>query len=250
MSERGDIKKTIRVELERYPVIFAFGYGGKHPFVRIETQDGRSERVTFSESPRVSNLLNIRSDLRRVLRTMQIEPYPDERKEARLGSLGAAMMGAAAPDQITIDLPAKEDVSMAAATITPIKAAPQASPPPAARSGPTHYTKLRQDEVVQLTLLLSQHANIDYAAKTVEYADGWSDERLLEMLRAAAGRELLTLNHIRTFRIENFGTLKSERETEPEGRSVNGHVMAMRRQISDLTTRVQALEDAITAPRA
>jgi hypothetical protein len=100
-----------------------------------------------------------------------------------------------------------------------------------------------------MTLLLSQHATIDYKAKSVDYAEGWSDERLLEMLRAAPGRDLLTLNHVRTFRAENFGALKSEREVEPQGKAIGGHVANLRRQVSDLTARVQALEDAITAPR-
>lgn len=247
MSTRAEIMKEIRQELERYPVIFAFGHGGKHPYVRIEAMDGKAEKVTYSETPRVANNIKVRGDLKRAIKRMGVAPYPDERKAARVGTLGAALIDAVEPATLSTDpKPAKEEPAMAAATVTPIKTAQQAPPPPA-RS----YTKLTQSEIVQLTLLITQHAKIDYATKAVEYLDGWSDERLLEILRAAPDRAQLKLNHIKSFRTENFGLLKTEQdESEPTGRAVGGHVRTLKRQIGELTERVRALEEAITAPRA
>lgn len=248
MSSRNDTIEAIRQELGRYPVLFTFGQGGKHPFVLIEARDGRTEKVTYSATPRVANHLKVRGDLRRALRRMSVEPYPDERRAARLGTLGAALMEAVAPDPVITEAPAKKETPMASATVTPIKSNGAS---PADKQPRREYTKLHRSEVVQLTMLISQHATVDFSSKTVEYADDWNDDRLLALLKAAPGREKLTLGHIKGFRTENFGFLKSEREgaPPPEGRAIGGHVAALKRQVASIEDRVRALEDALTSPK-
>lgn len=255
MAEReADTRRAIRDFLARYPVTFSFGQGGQHPFVQIETQDRRTKKIHFSGS-RGSRFSRIRvqADLHRALKTLDVRPWPEERREARIGGLGTALIEAAtAADPLVI--PEPEEATMATLTLpekTNGHRAPAAASTPEPSRQPTEYTKLRQHEVVQITVLITSNARIDYTARSVDYAEGWSDSRLLDMLRAAPGRELLTLDHIVNFRRENFGLIASERElpAPPEGRSVGGHVIQMRKKIASLEARVQALEDAITAPK-
>ena len=252
MAERDtDTRRAIRDFLSRYPVTFTFGHGGQHPFVEIETQDRRSKKIYFSGARGSSfSRIRVQADLHRALKTLDVQPWPEERREARIGGLGTALIEAAAATEPII-IPEPEEAPMATLTLpekTNGHRAPAAAP---ARRQPTEYAKLRQPEVVQLTMLITGNARIDYTAKSVDYAEGWSDDRLLGMLRAAPGRELLTLDHIVNFRRENFGLIASERElpAPPEGRAVSGHVLQMRKKIASLEARVQALEDAITTPK-
>jgi hypothetical protein len=256
MADRdADVRRAIRDLLSGYPVEFNFGMGGRHPFVEIETPDRRRRKITFTGSRGSSwSRLRVQADLRRTLKELGVAPFPERRREDRIGGLGAAILDAVTQSDIEIET---EEVTPMATTLSlPAKtngsngthAAPAAKPE---KGQPREYTKLRQHEVVQLTVLIAGNAKVDYAGKAVDFNEGWGDKRLLDMLRAAPGRELLTLEHIVNFRRENFGLTASEREAPapPEGRAVGGYVIQMRKKIASLESRVQALEDAMTAPK-
>lgn len=239
MSRRTETEDMIRNELDRYQVVYAFGEGGKHPFVSIKGQDGRQRRVTYAGSPSGMSVLAARADLRRALREIGAQPWPEERKSARVGSFGAALLDAAAGEHH------RENETMQ--TNGHANGAEKAAPPPAPKR---EYSKLNQAEVVQLTLLIGQHATVDFNGKTVDYADGWGDQRLTDMLRAAPGRDHLKLKTIIDFRRENFGFIAEERQTgASDGRGTVAAVAALKRQVADLETRVRSLEDAVTSPR-
>jgi hypothetical protein len=130
MADRvTEAKRSIREMLTRYPVTFTFGHGGRHPYVEIETQDRRTTKVRFSGSNGSTfSVIKVRGDVRRALSRLGVAPWPDERAATRVGSLGDAMIEAVT--RTTPIIQPKEDPAMAAATITPIKSASQASPPP------------------------------------------------------------------------------------------------------------------------
>lgn len=244
MNRRTETEDMIRAELDRHQVIYAFGEGSAHPFVSITGQSGQCRRIAYPGTPSdVRGILNTRAQIRRALREIGAQPWPEERESARVGSLGAALLDASSEE----GQPQEEHQVTTAQTNGHANGAAKAAPPPIPKR---EYSKLTQAEIVQLTLLIGQHATVDFTGRTVEYSEGWSDQRLLDMLRAAPGRDHLKLETILKFRIENFGQIADERQSgASDGRGTGPAIAALKRQVSDIETRLRALEDAVTSPR-
>jgi len=156
MNRRTETEDMIRAELDRHQVIYAFGEGSAHPFVSITGQSGQCRRIAYPGTPSdVRGILNTRAQIRRALREIGAQPWPEERESVRVGSLGAA-----------------------------------------------------------------------------------------------PGRDHLKLETILKFRIENFGQIADERQPgASDGRGTGPAIAALKRQVSDIETRLRALEDAVTSPR-
>jgi len=74
-SRQTEIADAVRTELERYPVAVEFGYGGKHPFARITTTDGRRRRVTYPATPGCRRATdNAVAGVRKLMAELKIEP--------------------------------------------------------------------------------------------------------------------------------------------------------------------------------
>lgn len=102
--------ETVRMferELSLYDVRYDFEHGGKHPYLVISTSEGAVARVTYPSTPRTlsgTGLLNMRAELRRVLRRLgakRHEPEALERRQSdhmgdhtgdRPGSVGDALV--------------------------------------------------------------------------------------------------------------------------------------------------------------
>ena len=72
MTRRSEAKDVILAEIEKYPVDHIFGIGGKHPFVTIIADDGRTRRVTYPGTPSDSHRgrRNMVAGIRRALRAL------------------------------------------------------------------------------------------------------------------------------------------------------------------------------------
>lgn len=84
----SEMARALARELELYPVTYGHGHGGKHPFLTIKTQDGRSRRFVFSHNTAGRNVMNSIADLRRTLRELGVAPI----EQRRVGSLGRAIV--------------------------------------------------------------------------------------------------------------------------------------------------------------
>lgn len=107
---------------------------------------------------------------------------------------------------------------------------------------------LSQGEVAQITMLITQHANVDFTKKTCDYHPSWSDDRIWRMV-AVGDRKHLTVESITKFRKSFFGATPEEARERGEAQG-NGNFSAMWRAVRDLQERVGALEAAATDPKS
>jgi hypothetical protein len=212
-----DVKETIEREVGRYLASVQYDRGSKHPKVIISTPDGKSKTVYFSRDPGQKDLLNMRSEVRSALRELGAQEREEPRRRPRLGVLGEKLLETVEPPApsffdpqprpvLTLQ-PKKEPEPMN--NVTPIKAA---TPEPVVEEAKAlQYTKLSQSEVVQVARLLMTNGTVDEAARTFTYNDGWSDQRIFEILSAVPGREVLKVSHITGLRRRDFGDTAEER---------------------------------------
>ncbi len=106
---------------------------------------------------------------------------------------------------------------------------------------------LNQGEVAQVTMLITQHATVDFNKKTCDYHPSWSDDRVWRMV-AVGDRKHLTVESITKFRKSFFGSTPEETRKRDEAQG-NGNMSAMWRTINDLKARVESLEAAATDPK-
>ena len=106
---------------------------------------------------------------------------------------------------------------------------------------------LNQGEVAQITMLITQHANVDFSKKVCDYHPSWSDDRVWRMV-AVGDRKHLTVESITKFRKSFFGATPEEEKKRGEAQG-NGNMSAVWRSIRDLQERVAALEASATGPR-
>lgn len=218
--------------------------GGRHMRLVVEGP-GTEGYMPYSLDCSGRGLLNFRADFRRFLRRLgfQYEPSPE-----RLGSLGEAMLEAASR---VVD-PLMELVVVEAPPLVP-------PVPPAAALKPATKEKamsdittpsrslLSQGEVAQITMLITQHANVDFSKKVCDYHPSWSDDRVWRMV-AVGDRKHLTVESITKFRKSFFGATPEENKKRGEAQG-NGNMSAMWRAINDLKARVESLEASATDPR-
>ena len=107
---------------------------------------------------------------------------------------------------------------------------------------------LNQGEVAQITMLITQHANVDFTKKTCDYHPSWSDDRIWRML-ATGERKHLTIESIAKFRKSFFGATPEETRARGEAQG-NGNMSAVWRTLNDLKARVESLEAAATDPKS
>lgn len=239
MSARRDIQKAAEQELDPYQVEFEFTTDTPPLFIEIYAPSGETKRIRYSLSPNGRNLEHFRGDLRRAVRALGAGKRPSKLRRQRQPD--DEPPAAVTPEPISTEV--KGEPSMTTLSLPGKSAAP---PKDAAPS--REYTKLHQHEVSTLTRLLMTNAVTDEEARMVIYHEGWSDQRLLEILQASPGRELLRVDHIINLRRECFGLLKSELPAPPESRNAAALLVIMGKKVEKLEARVQALEDAATAP--
>ena len=127
MNRRTETEDMIRAELDRHQVVYAFGEGSAHPFVSITGQNGQCRRIAYPGTPSdVRGILNTRAQVRRALREIGAQPWPEERESARVGSLGAALLDASSDEE----QPQEEDQVATAQTNGHTNGAVKAAPPP------------------------------------------------------------------------------------------------------------------------
>ena len=211
-----DVKETIEREVGRYLASVSYDRGSKHPKAIISTPAGVKRTVFFSNDPGYHDLKNVRSEVRAALREIGALEREEPRRTVRLGDFGERLLETTAPPSLpfpepetrrvlTLE-PKKEPEPMT--NVTPIKAA---TPATSEKSKELQYTKLSQSEVVQVTRLLLKNGTLDDETRTYTFNDGWSDQRIFEILRAAPGREVLKASHITGLRRRDFGETLEEK---------------------------------------
>lgn len=278
-----EIRQMIDKELDKYLVGWNYGDNAKSCFVEITTPEGSRDRVPFSPTASGHSILNVRSNIRQALKRMDAKPIPCRKAQTRISPLGEKLMEAATnlavPGRdIEVDMtsqpepenydwapckPANNPVSVASASpetetkeaemstptlsnnVTPINGAQHKIE--AAKAAEPEFLKLRQGEIVQATQLILFNADIDHGTKTVVYKTDWSDARIAKILAAAPDRERLTANHIRVMRREYIGLTPEEHEAQ-RLRDKPPTIDGLWTYVKDLEARLQALEDAATAP--
>lgn len=247
----NELTRAIKDELAGQPVSYAFGMGGKHPYVRISRGES-SRRVVFSGSPSdIFCVKNVRGDVRRALKELGVE---------RLGTLGKKIVEATEAkkpmieqQRILPDLSKKSNGNGGAHTT-------KAEPEKAVRK----KSAMSHAEVITVTRLLMTKADVDEVKRVVKYHDGWSDERIFEMLKAAPDRENLQLYTITEMRREQFGDTPAEIEAlratrvasalrasaANAGKGLKGQLDALRVENQELRARIEILEGAILGPKA
>lgn len=254
MSSSENPRRAIKEELTGLPVNYTFGMGGKHPYVMIHRGEV-SRKVVFSGSPSdFFCVKNVRGDVRRALKELGVRP---------LGTLGRKIAEAAE---------AKNPMTEAQQRILPdLSKTPNGN----GHAGP-HTTKaepekaerkksaMSHDEVITITTIMLTKADVDSVNRVVKYHEGWSDERVHEMLRAAPGREHLQLYTIVEMRREKWGDTPQEIEALRAIRAESSRKaqitraanrkgtvkLSRKEQIDDLRARIEILEGAILGPKA
>ncbi len=218
--------------------------GGRHMRVTVEGPSAKGY-MPYSLDCSGRGLLNFRADMRRFLRRLgfQYEPSP-----ARLGSLGEAMLEAASR---VVDPLTEMVVAEAPPPAPPVP--PAAAPKPATKGKAMsditipNRAMLHQGEVAQITMLITQHANVDFTKKTCDYHPSWSDDRIWRVL-ATGERKHLTIESIAKFRKSFFGATPEETRARGEAQG-SGNMAAVWRTLNDLKARVESLEAAATDPK-
>ena len=106
---------------------------------------------------------------------------------------------------------------------------------------------LNQGEVAQITMLITQHANVDFDKKVCDYHPSWSDDRIWRMV-AVGDRKHIAVETITKFRKSFFGVTPEETRKRGEAQG-SGNMSAIWRTLNDLKARVESLEAAATDPK-
>lgn len=258
-----EIEAVIDKELSRFDVpnkCVKRVAGGRHMRIVVEGPK-KNGYLPYSRDCSGRGLFNFRADLRRLLRAVGFEK---EVPQERVGSLGDALLEAASRSvhsETTITLIDKDTLApdapaalMQASAPKPIVSLPEPTPPTTVatkeKTMPDIMTpgrsQLTQAEVAQVTMLISQHAKVDFEKKVCDYHPSWSDERIWRML-ATGDRKHLEVNTITKFRRSFFGQTPDEIKKAADGRAT-GNMSAVWRAIHDLQDRMTALEAAATEP--
>lgn len=251
---RTDVVRMLEDELSNYDINFMFRRGAIHHYVELEN-GGATRRISFSANAFGRTALNVRTNLRHALSDLGAKRIKDGQRK-KVGSFGEVMIaaGAAPSPRPVISLPElrPEPTPAPIAPLAPIieqKEEPMDVNVKVNGSGvekPAKRVHLQQQEVVQVTLLITQNATVDQDKRLVTYNEGWGDERIMEMLKARPGREGIGIQQIREFRRNNFGSLQSELDRAE--RYAPGSMAKIGDELADLQHRVKALEDLLTAP--
>lgn len=265
MRINKDVQTMIERELEPYPISYNIdAHSTTTCYLDMVSGDGCKERVGFSPNAYGNTILNIRSDIRKKLRRMDVHPIPERRRQARISGLGEKILEAAdaiAPArEIDIDTTPKPiEVPVASVSPeTPMKEAKMSTPTNVLQinghkadtektSDKPGFAKLIQREIVQTTQLILANSDVDFNTKTIVYKTGWSDERIAQILATAPGREGIGVNHVKYLRKESFGLTPDEQETKRR-REKTSMSDEDRAWMKNLEARIQALEDAATRP--
>lgn len=288
-----DLAKTIRDELARWPVSYEFGHGGRMPFVQITTPNGERPKISLPSRPGNHTFVTTQATIRRTLKSIGVQPLQNERRAVRTGTLGLFLEDAAKkvapPPAVKILPPEEEDHGpeiYQTANAPPEPLCPDAirariKQPVASVPAPTSkeetkpmlmkvvdpapvpnaertIVKMMHADVVQATRLILANAVVNDQARTVTYSDGWSDERIHEIL--SKGREGLRVKTVREFRQLQFGATPDEvAAREAATKPVNipaleaanrNRILALEKSLSDVLRRLGDLEDATTRPGA
>lgn len=239
-----DVKETIDREVGRYLASVSYDRTSRHPKAIISVPDGRTRSVFFSNDPGYYDLRNIRSEVRSTLRELGAIEREEMRRRPRLGELGAKLLETAAPVELpfpdpeprrvlTLE-PKKEPEPMT--NVTPLKTA---TPEPAEKAKEREFTRLTQSEIVQITRLLLANATIDETTRTFTFNEGWSDQRIFEILRSAPNREDLKVSHVTGLRRRDFGETVDEKAKKE---AANPEAMPINTRLSALEIRLDRLE--------
>jgi hypothetical protein len=268
----SEITKRIEDELQQYPVTYAFGRGGRHPFVVIKKDDtGETRRVVFSgtSNDQGRNWLNIRSNLRQVLR--EIEAPKLSALGIKLHEASKQEQGALWPPPTLKPQPAPVVPAPVLSVLRPVEPQPQqqgelmptaTAPPPTqkhngtnganghvkTRLKPRPKAQLLHSEVVAVTRHMCTNAAIDNEKRLVTYKDGWSDERILKIIQAQPGRDHLKVTNIIELRRRDFGLLPAEHDAVTRAQASGAlNLQAIKKSIDDLVARMAAMESAMEA---
>lgn len=231
--------EMIKETLSNYPVDYHFEHGGKHPCVVISAAGGVRGKLPFPGTPSDRrHLLNAKGNLRRKLKELGISPRPDRIGRERVGVLGEILLNAAAAtiasaeDEVIANYETEKQkkVMTQPNVVTNGSGAPAEAP---------KYMKLTQVEIVLASRLLQKNAMIDDEQKTVTYHEGWSDQRIADILKSAPDREMLRADHVTNFRRSNFGLLGNERRFSKSAGGTDDRLKA-------IEDRLSAIEDLIT----
>jgi len=276
--------EIIEAELERFGVPQAavnYGSGGRHPYVYV-TGPNKAGFIPYSARAHGRGLLNFRADMRKFL--VRLGFSPTNKSTGASTSVGDAIVdklatsralknenefGAAvvvpnekeiertvgkAPNPLECELPRISAIPNEAQATThrhdgplPVKKESKKTMANGSKADgrQAHLTNV---EVAQVTMLIANNAKIDTAKRICDYNPSWSDERVMRII-AVGDRTHISEEAIRKLRLQIFGRTPQEQKSVEEARSFTGGGMgAMWGRISDLERRVQALEDATTAP--
>lgn len=244
MKEK-DVVECIDSELEKYTgVDWAYGNGGKHAYVEV-SYGGAIRRIPYSKTPRGPNLLNVRADIRRVLRNLGAPRLVLEApRKKENGSLGKKLAGTTFT-QVIVDDPIVEQQPERE---TPVLAIPEE------KTTKNGRMTLSQIEIVTATRLLIANGKQVEQEGAYEFNDGWDDQRVRDIVIALnPERKHITAEKFADFRRENFGRLSSESPPQSEQTSLNRSqgmkISHLERRLDDVLTRLTAVENYITSVR-
>lgn len=133
---------------------------------------------------------------------------------------------------LSLTQPKKEAKTMS--NVTPLKPTAEAEV-----EREKQRSQLSHSEVAQICRLLVQHGSTDDEKRLFTFAEGWSDERIAEILRAAPDREHLKPSAVAKVRRRDFGDTADERARDAQSGEKSPDVSL---RISALETRLDRLE--------
>lgn len=236
--------RAIKDELAKYPITYSFGTSKKHGFIEIDLPPGYQRRVSFSENGNLHSVMRTKAELRRVLRAAGIEQKPQRAN----GTLGEKMIEAV--ERVPAQADTEPETTMGQVThLNGSRSETPAQPATDAKSRPPK-SMLSNSEIVTVTRLICMNAAIDTDKRRLDYAKGWSDERILRVIQAQPGRGHLKLSSIQELRRREFGTLPNEMVRQPRsGVHTRQEIAGLHKRIDELLGRVEALEALLTDPR-
>lgn len=232
---RNREQEVILDELKFYPTVSVINKeanGGKHKFVEVRLPNGASHKLQWSTTANDGNyrrILNVRLMVRKRMRTLCID---------RVIPIKARPIANDVVDRLPRN-PVRVPPPIAVEQPSILASQPKPQEITMSTEG-TKFVKMTRAQVITAGRLLDEHS-IEADGKR-SYKPDWNDERIAQIV-SATSEPKLNITHI--------GTLR--REVYPDWRiatSPKGPTATQDARIAALEARVQALEDAATAPKA
>lgn len=235
---RNREQETILDELKFYPTVSVINKeanGGKHKFVEVRLPNGASHKLQWSSTANDGNyrrILNVRLMVRKRMRTLCIERViPIKSKPVTNDVVDRLPRN---PVRVAPPVAVEQPSILAYQQPKPQESSVTKSKEP-------EYTKLTHIQVITCGKILEENSTIENDVRS--YNEGWSDDRVAKVLSAAFADRPCNADQVSYLRRAAYPGWKLK--TTPGPRKV-GSILD---RLTSIEQRLQALEDAATAPR-